>query len=366
VFHFGVLLRLAYENRLESIAALSTVSGGSIAIGAIFSGATPTWPTSIDFVQTTYPRLKALFTGGDLFSARNLGLVGLIRYNARLLHDRAAILADRLREQWGIVASLADLPESPSWWINCTTYDTGKNWRFARREMGDWVFGRHYDPRIPLSTAIAASAAVPYVIGSLRLSLPTDGWYVTDPATRRPLHRKEPQSDTVRLWDGGVYENMGLEALYKPGQQSEYGLIVASDASGAMGPPTQNPLPGLLSGHLATPRLFDIGSDQNRALRSRIFMRDVVAGTVNGLIVRMGQSTRDIHIKGNVTTSTGSYDPYLRDAEVSEAFRYPVDLAALSEASFDLIARHGFEATDATLHRQDYSDRTFLWPSEGS
>ena len=49
--------------------------------------------------------------------------------------------------------------------------------------MGDWSFGRHYAPDLPLSTAVAASAAVPYAIGALTLPLPADGWWETDPAT---------------------------------------------------------------------------------------------------------------------------------------------------------------------------------------
>lgn len=49
---------------------------------------------------------------------------------------------------------------------------------------GDWRFGRHFNPDVPIANAIAASAAVPYVIGALKFNLPEHGWWKTDPATK--------------------------------------------------------------------------------------------------------------------------------------------------------------------------------------
>jgi len=43
--------------------------------------------------------------------------------------------------------------------------------------MGDWQFGRHYSSDVAVADAMAASAAVPYVIGALKLELPKEGWW---------------------------------------------------------------------------------------------------------------------------------------------------------------------------------------------
>lgn len=218
VFHLGVLRRLAEDDLLESVTHVSSVSGGSLVTAALVAHAGMRWPGSEQYRSDTYPSLRSLLTRADLLSPHGLGWKGVLRFNLRLLTGRAGVLADLLAERWGIRGGLRDLPETPLWWINTTCVETGKNWRFSRREMGDWQFGRHYDPPFRLADAAAASAAVPYAIGALRFELPPQGWYRTDPATRQPLERRDPPSSAVHLWDGGAYENMGLEALFKPGK----------------------------------------------------------------------------------------------------------------------------------------------------
>lgn len=49
--------------------------------------------------------------------------------------------------------------------------------------MGDWQFGKHYAPPFRTVEAAAASAA-PYALGALSLTLPRDGWFEEDPATK--------------------------------------------------------------------------------------------------------------------------------------------------------------------------------------
>ena len=141
-------------------------------------------------------------------------------------------MAQLLEQRWKVKGSLADLPDHPTWWINATCLETAKSWRFSKREMGDGKFGRHYNPKIKIATAAAASAAIPYLIGALRIGLPRDGWHRTDPATRAPMERRDPPYTSIRLWDGGVYENLGLEALFKPeGRLIGCDFLVCSDAS---------------------------------------------------------------------------------------------------------------------------------------
>lgn len=270
VFHLGVLRYMAEENLLEQVTQISTVSGGSLVTGAVFSAADGKWPSSSQFLDSVYPAIKNMLVAEDLFSLRALGFGGLIRQNFRILFRRANVLAWLIRRRWNVSLRLADLPANPVWYINTTSLETGKNWRFTRDSMGDWQFGRHYSPDVAVADAIAASAAVPYVIGALKLGLPKDGWWQTDPATKAPLRTMEPRHLSVRLWDGGAYENMALEPLYKPvdGLQG-CNLLMCSDASAPLAAPS-GILRGLMTGRLASPRLFDIASDQIRALRSRI------------------------------------------------------------------------------------------------
>lgn len=350
VFHLGVLRRLAASRLLESIVGLSTVSGGSLAAAAVFAHAGMRWPSSEYYESTLFPRLKRLVTEADLFSLRAIGWSGVWRHNRRILSDRAHILVDQLRRQWGITGDLRELPDSPVWYINATCFETGKNWRFSKREMGDWRAGRHYSPPFSVAQAAAASAAVPYAIGALRLRLPLEGWQHTDAATREPIGRRAAPFECVHLWDGGAYENLGLEVFYKTGEPLREGnFIICSDASGPLKAPTAGPLKLLLRGQLWSPRLFDVASDQIRALRSRMLMRDLARRSIEGVLVKMGNSVRDIDVKAGRLRDPQLYDAFLTDEESSLSLAHPTDLRAPQEGVFDRIARHGFEVASSTL-----------------
>ena len=69
VFHMGLLLRLAAEERLEKVRLISTVSGGSLAAGHVFSTAGLTWPSSRFFIETILPRARLLVTERSLQGA---------------------------------------------------------------------------------------------------------------------------------------------------------------------------------------------------------------------------------------------------------------------------------------------------------
>jgi NTE family protein len=363
-FHAGVLYRLASDDLLERVTHVSTVSGGSLLVAAAMSASGLTWPNSSTYRDSVFPALERLLTSVDLFSVPAIGWTGLLRFNRRLLTARSSVVADLLVERWGVTARVMDLPAIPCWSINTTSLHSGKNWRFSSREMGDWVFGRHYAPDVRLADAAAASAAVPYVLGALWLDLPGEGWFRSDPATRKPLERTTPPTRRIGLWDGGAYENLGLEAIYKPGQAPDPdAFVICSDASGpvpAYGATSQF---AILKGRLAGPRLFDVASDQIRALRSRMFMRDVEGGTLRGALIKMGVSVRDVDIRVRRNRPERDYDGYLGDADVRLALGHPTDLRAMSPEVFERVARHGFEVADTVLttHSADLFPRTHRW-----
>lgn len=364
VFHLGVLLRLAVDGRLDDVTQVSTVSGGSLVTAAVICAAGKQWPASGTYVSEIYPQLRTLLTTSDLFSLRAVGWCGLLHHHSALLTDRARILANLLTDRWKIRGDLADLPDTPSWSINATCIETGKNWRFSKREMGDWKFGHHYRPPFTIAEAAAASAAVPYAIGALHLTLPNSGWYRTDPATRAPIEATQPATTSIRLWDGGAYENLGLEAIYKPGRSGDGSdFLICSDASGPLAAP-RSPF-ALLKGQLASPRLFDISSDQIRSLRSRMLVQSITTGEIRGALLRMGNSVHDIDLKARFTRPSPGYDAFQSEDEVGLALTQPTDLKAVSQHAFDRIARHGFEIADATLTAYAAADfqTSFAWKS---
>lgn len=341
-FHAGVLRRLAKAGLLGSVKQISTVSGGSLVLSAIISRFG--WPTDSDYESVVFPTLKELLTKSDLFSFRALNASGVARFDHKVIFDRAKVLAQILELQWKVEGSLADLPDHPNWWINAMCLETAKSWRFSKREMGGWKFGRHYHPKIKIATAAAASAAFPYVIGALRIALPRDGWHRTDPATRTAMARKDPLCTSIRLWDGGVYENLGLEALFKPeGRLIGCDFLVCSDAS-------RSTRQGVWSSSV---RNF-LGNKKRS--RSRVFVKAIERGEVRGSLVRLGNSVRDIDLRVKRKRPPANYDSFLRDEDVSAVARTETALTALAPDRFEAVARHGYEVADATL--------TAYWPRE--
>ena len=95
-----------------------------------------------------------------------------------------------------------------------------------------------------------------------------------------------------------------------------------------------------------------------------MFMASVVTdGNVNGALLRMGNSVRDIDLKADRLRPPETYDLFQADQDVALALRYPTDLRAISERHFVGIARHGYEIADAvlTLHSPDRFPRSFAW-----
>ncbi|MDB5975054.1 MAG: uncharacterized protein JWR07_1814 [Nevskia sp.] len=349
IFHLGVLRRLALDGRLEQIACVSSVSGGSIAIALVMSHAGVKWPTSQEYLTSVYPELRNLLSSRDLFSVGAIAASPLHWH--RVFTNRARIVADFLEKRWQVKGDLIELPDSPRWLINTTCIETGKNWRFSKMEMGDWVFGKHYQPPFSVAEAAAASAAVPYVIGSLAFKLPVEGWYETNPGTKEPLGRKALPFRKVNLWDGGAYENLGLEPLYKIEQgMINCDCVLVSDASGGLPPVGGSSLIKLLRGQLSSPRLFDISSDQIRFLRSRMFVSALTRGEAKGAFIRMGNSVRDIDIACNRLQAPSHYAAFQSDADAQFALKHPTTLSAVTAHEFERIARNGFEIANATIN----------------
>jgi NTE family protein len=79
-------------------------------------------------------------------------------------------------------------------------------------------------------------------------------------------------------------------------------------------------------------------------------MADVTNGRVQGALLRMGHSVREVHMRaGRASRNSPDHDAYLSDSEVTEALLFPSGLRAVPQSTFDRISRHGYEVADATL-----------------
>jgi NTE family protein len=342
VFHLGALARLAQTDYWNKITRLSTVSGGSLCIGLIFQLAGHKWPDENEYREIGLPNAFSLLTQKSLQKSYVLNI--LLR-PWRLLQGRAHVLSKSFEKVWGISGNVADMPDIPFWVINATCYESGKNWRFSHEKMGDYITNYVYNPSFPLADALSCSAAVPGLIGPLKIKTKKYKWFKFESE-----YAVKPISKDYTIWDGGVYDNLGAEYLYKPGQgfQHDIDFYFASDASARLGLVDRKwiwnyPLPSFKT------RLINIATDQVRSLRVRE-LYNVFFENKNGGVLRIGETAEYIlkHQKYKEIDQI-NFSKCLNQDQTDKAALFETTLRKLSKNEFQLLFRHGFETMSAVL-----------------
>ncbi|MEA4986596.1 MAG: patatin-like phospholipase family protein [Anaerovorax sp.] len=349
IFHLGVLKWLAENGELENIRHISSVSGASLAVGLIYARSGYHWPDSQLFLNKTLPKIRNTILNQNIQQDSILSLLG----KPWKWNQKVNVLAHIIEKKWGVHGLICDLPSSPLWSINCTSFETGNNFRINQKQMGDYKIGYVSHPKISISDAISASAGFPVLIGAYKLSLNSYQW--TTPLSKsgrcnNSLYRPTLEDlKILHLWDGGVYDNLGLEALYKisNGGHLTEGLdfLIVSNAS--------SPCPYRKWDNLFSVRnlsqLLDINMNQVVSLRSRDVI-DYFLRTQKGYYVQIGSKMKHIlaYSSNSLPCIQNSKIPLLKNEEIDYVKYYPTTLTSPTEADYDLILNHGYETAKYT------------------
>jgi len=258
LFHIGTLMRLAELDVLRHVQVISTVSGGSI-VGMMYylmlkREFKKDGGQSIDYVELV-KELKKKFLEGVQKNLRLKAFVenenGLIQTLGKLYQNELHKLIDEdvpdKMKAIGITPkgfekfnphfhNLILKNKVPRIIINATLLNNGHNWQFGDEGMGEqeqmfdhtvdinsaYPF-RRYDEicgDVTVGQAVAASSAVPGLFDPVELSF----------FERRQDCETGVAKGTVRLSDGGVYDNLGLASLVN----DECTHIIISDGSKQM------------------------------------------------------------------------------------------------------------------------------------
>lgn len=244
LFHLGAFLRLYELGLLQRLDRISSVSGGSITAAKL----------ALEWHR--------LHTRDDFFAH----VVDPIRRLASMTIDVPCVLAGIMlpgrvadyvafayrRTLFGD-ATLQDLPKAPEFLFNATNLETGSLWRFTRGFMADYQVGEIRRPRLDLAAAVAASSAFPPFLAPYVLRVKQADFSRVHCEDRRLL-------SNISLADGGAYDNLGLETVWK-----RYENVLVSDAGAALG---ADPSPAADWGRLSK-RVIDVIYRQVSALRKR-------------------------------------------------------------------------------------------------
>jgi len=345
-FHAGVLLWLAERGQLEAIRHISSVSGGSLFAGLVFQHSGYTWPSSEVYSKRVFPAIRTTLTSTSLQTNALLRL--LFPLNWRFFLSRANVLSQSIRHVWGITGPLSKLPVQPTWTINGTTAENGRRFRFKGTKLGDYELGYADAPNFPLADAMAISAAFPGGVGPLKIFADRFEWekrkiwdWSTIPEKVEPTFRR------IHIYDGGVYDNLGLEPFFDLGKQvikTETGsppidFVIVSDAGAAFG---RQQIPGPL--HLRRlERVANIGFDQARSLRVRSFVNFLQSNVGYGMYLQIGSDPVASIKKYGEKSLINEKQDWLQPENVTKAATYPTCLSQMEEMDYDLLSLHGYQ-----------------------
>ena len=208
----GVLRFLVDADLIQDTRIVSSVSGGSLANAVMAAhwtqaGAQPGFDEHV------------LLPVLDKITRRSFR-ADLVRSSWRSVRPRSSrttVLADRLDKRFLDHAMLEDLPTGCWFMFNAANVTEGVRFRFDADVVGDYVNGSipTLGTGITLATAVAASAAVPG-------PFPPIGFDHLD----FPCRTEQP----VRVVDGGIYDNLGLEAIQRDRKEFESSFLLSLNA----------------------------------------------------------------------------------------------------------------------------------------
>lgn len=348
LFHAGSLWRLNEAGLLPTLACVSSVSGGSITAGVLAGN----W-AALDFDPADVARA---FVGAVVAPVRTLArhtidvgsVVGGLLNPFGSIHDSVAAAYRKYLFGHKTLQDLPD-PPAPRFVFNATNVQTAALWRFTKEFMGDYRTGLARNPTLELAAVVGASSAFPPFLSPVPLDL---GGQAFEPDGIADL-QQPPYTTHVVLSDGGVYDNLGLEPVFK-----HFDTVLVSDGGLKI---TPEPKPaGDWAQH--SYRVLDLIDNQVRSLRKRLLIAAYQQGARKGAYWGVRTNILDYQL----ADAMNDLCPHGRTLELAAV---PTRLQALSEDLQERLINWGYAVCDAAL-RKHYNatiapPKGFPYPARG-
>ena len=234
LFSLGSLIRLNELGLLRKIDTITSVSGGAITAGYLAykwsvlkfdsSGKATNFDNEvvyplIEFCNQTidYP---SVFKG--LLSVRStIGDVISQKYDQHLFNH---VLLKEISED----------NDPPEFIFYGTNYDTGVSVQITKEYLRDYRIGKATNHNISLSQAVGISSAFPPFFSPIELDGSMWKW---EPTKYSDLFEELSIREKLILCDGGLYDNLGIEKLWKTGVYQTYHTVFVCDSGAPLDTP---------------------------------------------------------------------------------------------------------------------------------
>ena len=282
LFAVGSLRRLNEAGLLKQMDTITAVSGGAITAGHLLKH----W-SQLRFDQEGVASNFNSVVSDPLiqFCQSNIdktyGGLGLISP----FHSIAESIESVYRKFFGdVLLRDIDVPDNcPDIVFYGTNYDTGSSVQITTRSLYDYKIGEATNHDIRLAKAVIVSSSFPPFLAPVELNGSHWNWKETQYSY---LFDKAHLRHKLLLCDGGLYDNMGIEKLWKTGDKQEYERVFVSDAGAPFKIPyayedtffgkIKNKIKWRKNWGSQFLRMTNIMIDQQRGLRTRQFVHNLI------------------------------------------------------------------------------------------
>jgi NTE family protein len=335
LFHLGVLWRLAElgyfgtqdrigkHGDIGTLQRVSSVSGGSIVAGALgiaWDDLRVDEEGLLDRFQELVVKPVSDFadqTSVSIWSAAFAAIVSTVN---------KSVAKNYRRHLYGDT-SLQDFPDSPRFVINATNLQSGALWRFSKPFTRDWRVGEIRNPTDSIADVVGASSAFPPFLSPARFRYKESQY---TPGSGSGL-QMPPYTTRPALSDGGVYDNLGLETVFK-----NFQTVIVSNAGAGYKPRKKISADWVRQSY----RVMNTIDNQVRSLRKRVLLSSLAS------LDRFGAywSIRS-DIEG-YPAAEKLHCPYQRTRELADI---PTDLVAKDRITQRRLINWGYAICDAGI-----------------
>ena len=327
LFHLGAVRRLNELGALGRVDTITSVSGGSILAAHLARTMGAEWPAPGEVFADFDARVSRPF---HAFCQRNIRTIplalGLLPWN---WGGHAAVDALE-REYFGHLtpATLSSLPARPNFVFCATDMSYGVNWTFTRELVGSYMAGYASTPSDwTVARATAASSCFPPFFNPQPIGLsPGVMTGSADESTER-----DERIRGLRLSDGGLYDNMGLEPVWK-----NHLVVLVSEGVSTFDAGADRGLLWRLN------RYLDIQGRGGEAVRKRWLISNFAKGVLHGTYWGIGTDIADYDV-----TVRG----YPREITKGLIAEIRTDLDAFTTAERYVLENHGYVLAQAAIEK---------------